>query len=85
MFRELLSRRNRISICLGLLALVGGTCVRGSRTVLAATPTAHEDGQTRNVYYTTSSSTPAGELWAIEVTGSKITTTHIGPINAGAR
>jgi DNA-binding beta-propeller fold protein YncE len=36
------------------------------------------------VYYTTSSSTPAVELWAIEVTGTKITTTDIGPINAGA-
>jgi hypothetical protein len=59
------------------------TCVPGPRSVLAATPAANEDGQARNVYYTTSSSTPAIELWAIEVTGSKITTTDIGPINAG--
>jgi DNA-binding beta-propeller fold protein YncE len=52
--------------------------VPASRRVLAA-----EDDQSRHVYYTTSSSTPAIELWAIEVTGSKITTTDIGPINAG--
>jgi DNA-binding beta-propeller fold protein YncE len=79
MFRKLLSRRNRISICLGLLAMVGGTCVPGSRSLLAATPAAHEDGRTRNVYYTLAFSTGAGELWAIEVTGGKITTTNIGP------
>jgi hypothetical protein len=64
------------------LALVVMTfaAVPGSRSVLAATPTANKDDQTRNVYYTTSSS----GLWAIEVTGTKITTTDIGPINAGA-
>lgn len=54
-----------------------------SRSLMAATPSGNEDGQTRHVYYTTASSTPGEELWAIEVTGSKITTTDIGPINAG--
>jgi hypothetical protein len=45
---------------------------------------AAEDSQKGNVYYTTSSSpNPAGELWGIEVKGSKVTTTDIGPINAG--
>jgi DNA-binding beta-propeller fold protein YncE len=83
MFRELLSKRNLISISLGLFTVAAVTCVLGSRTVLAATPAANEDGQTRNVYYTTSSSTPGEELWAIEVTGTKITTSDIGPINAG--
>jgi hypothetical protein len=66
-----------VSCALAALTIVG------SRDVLAATPTAREDDQTRNVYYTTSSSTPGIELWAIEVTGSKITTTDIGTINAG--
>jgi hypothetical protein len=83
MCREFVSRRNLISIRLGLLTVMAVTCVPGSRNVRAATPAANEDDQTRHVYYTTSSSTPAIELWAIEVTGSKITTTDIGPINAG--
>ena len=83
MSRELLSRRNLVSVCLELLTVTAVLCVPGSRGVLAATPTSNEDDQIKNVYYTTSSSTPAVELWAIEVTGRKITTTEIGPINAG--
>jgi hypothetical protein len=83
MSREFLSRRRLLSICVGLFTMIAVTFVPGSQSVVAATSTANEDGQTRNVYYTTSSSTPAIELWAIEVTGSKITTTDIGPINAG--
>jgi hypothetical protein len=63
--------------------LAAVTCVPGSRVVLAATPTSNEDDQTKNVYYTTSSSNPGIELWAIEVKGSKVTTTDIGTINAG--
>ena len=83
MFRKLLSTRNLLSISLGLLIVLAITSVLTSKGVLAATPTANKDDQTRNVYYTTSSSTPGEDLWAIEVTGSKITTTDIGPINAG--
>ena len=77
------SRRNLLSIFLGLLIVPAMTSVLTSKGVLAATPTANKDNQTKNVYYTTSSSTPAVDLWTIEVTGSKITTTDIGPINAG--
>jgi len=79
MFRKLLSRRN-LSIGLSVFIVPAMTCVLASKGVLAATPAAHEDGQTRNVYYTLAFSTGAGELWAIEVTGGKITTTDIGPI-----
>jgi len=69
---------------LPILALVVVTfaAVPGSRSVLAATPAANEADQTRSVYYTLAFSTGAGEMWAIEVTGSKITTTDIGPIKA---
>jgi hypothetical protein len=81
MFRQLFSGRNPIR--LGLSTIVALSCVPGPRNVLAAAPTANDDSQTRNIYYTTSGSTPAVELWAIEVAGSKITTTEIGPINAG--
>jgi hypothetical protein len=69
-------------VILTLTAMTFAT-VLGSRSLMGATPTDDEDDQTRNVYYTTSSSAPAVELWAIEVTGSKISTTDIGPINAG--
>lgn len=79
MFRQLFPRRNLI--CLGLFTVMVAL-VPWSRSVLAATPVA-EDDQTTNVYYTTSGSTAAVELWAIRVAGSKITTTDIGPINAG--
>src|ERR1700692_118133 len=78
MFRKLLSRGN-LSIGLNLFMVLAMTFVLGSKGVLAATPEAHEDGQTRNVYYTLAFSTGAGEMWAIEVTGGKITTTDIGP------
>jgi hypothetical protein len=66
---------------LPILALVVMTfaAVPGSQSVLAATRAANEDNQTRSVYYTLAFSTGAGELWAIEVTGAKITTTDIGP------
>ena len=70
---------------LPILALVLMTlaALPGSRSTLAAAPPAAEDDQSRHIYYTTASSSPAVDLWAIEVTGSKITTTDIGPINAG--
>jgi hypothetical protein len=73
---------SKMSVSCALAAMI----FAGSGGVPAATPSAHEDDQNKHVYYTTSSSTstpPAVELWAIEVTGSKITTTDIGPINAG--
>jgi len=69
-----------MSICLVLTAMI---CVPGTRDVLAANLTANEDDQSTNVYYTTSFSTGAPELWAIKVTGRKISTTDIGPMNAG--
>jgi hypothetical protein len=58
------------------------TCVLTSKGVLAATPTANDD-QTKHVFYTIASPPGARELWAIEVTGRKITTTAIGPIKTG--
>jgi hypothetical protein len=67
---------------LSILALVVMTfaAVPGSRSVLASTPAPNEDDQTRSVYYTLAFSTGAGEMWAIEVTPGKVTTTDIGPI-----
>jgi hypothetical protein len=67
---------------LGILALVvmAFAAVPRLRSVLAAPFTANDDNQTRNVFYTLAFSTGVGELWAIEVTGTKITTTDIGPI-----
>jgi DNA-binding beta-propeller fold protein YncE len=83
MFRALLLRTCLILTCLALFAAVMVTCVPGMRAVLAATPAANEDDRPRNVYYTTSFSTGAAEIWAIEVAGGKITTTDIGPTKAG--
>ena len=49
-----------------------------------ATPAGAEDDQAQQVFYTTSSLSPGNvELFAIEVSGRKITTTDIGPINGG--
>jgi hypothetical protein len=83
MFRKLLSTRNLLSISLGLLIIPAITSVLTSKGVLAAAPAANEDDQTRHVFYALAFSSGAGELWAIEVTGAKITTTDIGPTNAG--
>ena len=83
MFRKLLSTRNLLSNGLCLLIVTAMTGVLTSRVALAATPEADEDGQTRNVYYTLAFSSGVGEMWAIEVNGSKITTTDIGPIHTG--
>ena len=70
---------------LPILALVVMTfaAVPGSRSVQAATPSPNEAEQTRSVYYTLAFSTGVGEMWAIEVTGGKVTTTDIGPIKTG--
>jgi hypothetical protein len=83
MFRKLLSRRNLISISLGLLIVPAMTSVLASKGVLTKTPKGDQDDQTKAVFYTTSS-TGQGELWAIEVSGSKITTIDIGPTKGGA-
>ncbi|HKR27610.1 MAG TPA: hypothetical protein VJS11_09145 [Acidobacteriaceae bacterium] len=84
MFRTLLSTGSLISIGLGLSSVVAVTYAQRSGVVLAAAPAANDGAQTSNVYYTTAASTGTVELWAIQQTGRNITTTDIGPINAGA-
>jgi hypothetical protein len=64
---------------LPILALVVMTLAAVPGSVLAATPAMNDD-QTRHVFYTLAFSTGVGEMWAIEVAGSKVTTTDIGPI-----
>ena len=78
MFGKSLSRRNLLSNALCLFIVTAMTGVLTSKGVLAATPAANDD-QTRHVFYTLAFSTGVGEMWAIEVTGGKITTTDIGP------
>jgi hypothetical protein len=70
-------------LCILALVVMAFAALPRSRSVLAATPTVNDDNQTRNVYYTLAFSTGVGEMWAIEVTGGKITTTDIGPIDTG--
>jgi hypothetical protein len=85
MFRKLLSRRNLLSIGLCLFIALAMTGVLTSQGALASTPTGVEDDQTRNVFYSVSLSLSTGntELFAIEVNGSKINTTDIGPMKGG--
>jgi hypothetical protein len=84
MFRELLSRRNLLLSSLGLLILTGMTVVLASKGVLATTPRGNEDDERKEVFYTASFSSGTGaELEAIEVSGSKITITDIGPTHGG--
>jgi hypothetical protein len=78
--QKLLSRRNLISICLGLSTLAPMTFVLGSGSLLAAAPGANDDDNNTNVYYTLAFSTGKGHLWTVEASGRKITTTDIGPI-----
>ena len=70
-----------------ILALAAMTiaAVPGARSLLAGTPMANEDDQIGQVFYTVSTSpaTSAAELFAIKVTGSRVTTTDIGPMGAG--
>jgi hypothetical protein len=86
--RNSVSSRNLILISLGLLIPAAMTIVLASKAVLATTLQGDENDQRKDVFYTTSSSSAAGggseELFAIEVTGSKVTTTDIGPITGGA-
>ena len=81
MFRKLLSRRNLLSHGLCLFIVPAVTCALASKGALAATPMGDEDDNARNVFYTLAFSTGAGEMWAIEVTGERVTTRDIGPIN----
>jgi len=69
--------RKRVSILALVVMSLGAP---GSRSVLAATPAANEDDG-RQIFYTLSSNpvTTASELWAIEVNGSTVSTTDIGP------
>ena len=87
MLRSLLSRRNVLFCSLCMLILAAMTLVLASKGVLATTLKGDEDDQRKDVFYTTSSTSAAGggneELFAIEVRGSKVTTTDIGPINGG--
>jgi hypothetical protein len=81
MFRKLLSRRNLLSHGLCLFIVPAVTCALASKGALAATPMGDEDDNAKNVYYTLAFSTGAGEMWAIEVTGERVTTRDIGPID----
>ena len=83
MFRKLLSGRTPISVSLGLLILAAMTVVLADKGVLAATLNGDEDEQKKNLFYTTSFSSGSAELFAIEVNGSKITTTDVGPTKGG--
>ena len=84
MFRRLLSRRNLILVSLGLLIPAAMTVVLASKGVLAMTPKGNEDDERKEVFYTASFSSGTGaELEAIEVSGSKITITDIGPTHGG--
>jgi hypothetical protein len=69
-----------------------GLLVIAALAILCVVPRAttlkgDEDDQRNDVFYSTSSSSAAGggneELFAIEVSGSRVTTTDIGPINGG--
>jgi hypothetical protein len=81
MFRKLPLRRNLLSHGLCAFIVAAMTGVLTSKGALAATLTGDDDDQAKSVYYTLAFSTGAGEMWAIEVTGRKVTTSDIGPID----
>ena len=66
-----------------IFALAVITFAAAPHALKAADAAANETDQTRSVYYTLAFSTGVGEMWAIEVTGGKVTTTDIGPIHTG--
>lgn len=70
--------RKRVSI-LALVVMTIGAAPR-SRTVQAATPAANEAEAAEQTFYTLSSNIAGtdSDLWAIEVTGNRVTTTDIG-------
>ena len=82
MFQSLFSRMNLMSIC-RLLFVMAVTCVPGTRDVMAASIPPDEGDEPTNIYYTTSFSAATPELWAIKMTGRNISTTDVGPMNAG--
>jgi hypothetical protein len=80
MLREL-SRKNRVSLCMGLFIVAALTFAAAGRSVLAA---ASEDDDSGNVFYAMAVTSPGMvELWQIQVKGSKVTTTDIGPTHVG--
>ena len=83
MLRNSVSRRNLILISLGLLILAAMTVVLAPKGALATTFKGDEDDQKKDLFYTTSFSGGSAELVAIKVSGSKITTTDIGPMKGG--
>src|ERR1700686_5606215 len=83
MLRNSVSRRNLILISFGLLMLAAMTVVLAPKRALAATLKGDGDDQKKDLFYTISFSRGSAELFAIEVSGKKITTTDIGPINGG--
>jgi hypothetical protein len=83
MLRNSVSRRNLTLIFLGPLILAAMTAVLAPEGGLATTLKGDEDDQKKDLFYTVSFSRGSAELFAIEVSGKKITTTDIGPINGG--
>jgi DNA-binding beta-propeller fold protein YncE len=76
-------RRHLILVSLGLLILAAMTVVLAPKGALATTLKGDEDNQAKDLFYTTSFSGGSAELFAIEVSGSNITTTDIGPMKGG--
>ena len=74
----LLTKRKPILICLRLLgALLLVAVALAPKAGLAG-------GGSQHLFYTLSGANPAAEeLWAIQLSGSKITTTEIGPLSTG--
>src|SRR5215472_15278866 len=83
MFPDFLSRMGVRSIFQRVCIVAAVAGASGFPSVLAAAP--EDEGQTRNLYYTVSFNPVAGssELFAIKVTGNKVTSTDIGPMGAG--
>lgn len=72
-----LTKPKPIRICLrlfGVLLLAG---------VALAPKAALAEGGPKHLFYTLGGAATAEELWAIQVSGSKITTTEIGPLSGG--
>ena len=83
MLRNSVSRKNLALVSLGLLILAAMTVVLAPKGVQATTLKGDDDDQKKDLLYTGSSSGGSPELVAIEVSGRKITTTDIGPLNGG--
>jgi hypothetical protein len=70
----------RLALLVGLVASVAILCAAPKVTALNGA----EDHPTQDLFYTTSFSSGSPELFAIQVSGSVITTTDIGPGKGGA-